>query len=83
MTDKTSPGQAAPLQSAIAKLERAYIDYAMVVCLTNEEARALDEAVDKNKLADMKRQIDTLRSSCVQLNKRLLKIGDVLAEVWE
>ena len=83
MTDKTAPEQVDPLQSAIAKLERAYIDYATVVCLTNEEARILNEAVDTNKLANMKRQRDELRSRCIQLNNRLLKIGDVLAEAWE
>ena len=83
MTAKIAPEQADTLQVAIAKLERAYIDYASVVCLTNEEARILNDAVDSNKLADMKRQVDKLRHSCIQLNNRLLKIGEVLTEAWE
>jgi hypothetical protein len=81
MTDKTAPAD--PLQSAIAKLERAYIDYASIVCLSNEEARILNEAVDSNKLADMQRKNEQLRNSCIQLNNRLLKTGNVLAEAWE
>jgi len=83
MTDKTAPGQADTLQVAIAKLERAYIDYASVVCLTNEEARAMSEAVDGGKLEELQRQNKQLRHSCIQINNILLKIGDVLAEAWE
>jgi len=83
MTAKIAPEQADTLQVAIAKLERAYIDYASVVCLTNEEARILNDAVDSNKLADMKRKNEQLRHSCIQLNNRLLKIGEVLTEAWE